>query len=231
MSDAFIQLLRSSAVLLGAAPLRLDEPWRGRGDRYFMVEKTLVFDLRRWKFVAWTRAPGSAVKTWDATPEWIWWVLVARGWEDLVYRATDEPEQERFSVAEASSADAKVPCLFPLCSADRDVAATGADWAYLQERACWINRERERCSCSACYPEPLRDEGDWSSVQLREAHCVHCRCHRCVCTPSGEGGEAETAIRCGVCTICVVSDSASGRRTRPSEWLTPVEAAPGRQDA
>jgi hypothetical protein len=210
MSDEFIQSLRSSAASLGSAPLKLDEPWKGRGDRYFLVEKTLVFDLKRWKFVAWTRAPGTPVKTWDVMPEWMWWVLVARGWEELVYHATAEPESARFSTAEAR-ADAKIATLFPLCNSDRDVAAKGVDWAYLQERSCWINRERERCSCSACYPEPLRDEGDYSSVQLHEAHCVHCRCGRCVCALSAEaeaGGEAELAIRCGACTICVVSERA-----------------------
>ena len=189
----FIELLREHANKHGPVALHLDQPWRGCGGRYFVVEQSFIFDLDAWQFVGWIR--NAFPQPMSSLPEVMQWVLAARGWEELSGHT-----------ASMMTECVKQPTLFPLCGEDHDVADRHLDWAYLCERRCWINRELERCACPVCYP--LRDEGDWSMMQVAHGHCVYCRCATCRCKLSNEVERPSEVVlvaprdQCG-CVVCV----------------------------
>lgn len=195
----FACLLKSYAAKNGPMPIELDEPWRGCGDRYFLVLRTFIFDLHQWQFVGWVNRNSTYPQPMSALPELMGWVIESRGWKSLVSQTVSPMDT------------LKTPTLFPLPGIDRDIADLHSPltWVRLSERSCWINREMERCACSACYPE--RDVSDYSSVQLTNHHCVRCACVKCCCPQSGLGGieaspTALLAPRQGcVCDICVAS--------------------------
>jgi hypothetical protein len=169
-----------------------------------VVEQVLIFDLETWRFVGWVKRSNPLFpQAMGSVPDVVHWVLVARGWEDLVGHTAPA---ELVATAKKLSADT----LFPLASENHEVADRHLDWVWLQERGCWINREQERCCCAACYP--MRDQGDYSVDQVSHKHCTFCRCVDCRCKLSKEHQPPEPqcttdvlllspVIDCG-CVIC-----------------------------
>lgn len=200
MSQEFIQFLRTRAEADGASKIHLSSVYGRRGDRYFFIEPMFVFDVWEWKIVGWTNHQSiGAMRSMSALPQYGKWILAARGWESLV-----EPNCTFVSLHHVV-----VPMMFPLCNGDRAVADDPKTWAFLTDRACWINRDGERCACIKCYPEHLRDEDDFSRVQLEKAHCVHCACNSCRCKLSLADSCAEMSDnkQCDRCVICLTRKS------------------------
>jgi hypothetical protein len=162
----------------GMIPIKLDRPWKDCGQSLFVVEHCLVFDVERWRFVGWF--PVHSVSTVlypmdQLTNTTLKSMICARGWNDLVSSSPPSPKI-------VSS-----PLLFPICGEDRAIAHTCQEWVYLTGRQCWINRDVQRCSCAVCYPayNGLREDGDYSIVQMTLQHCVYCQCEYCTCPLTG----------------------------------------------
>lgn len=223
-TSTFRALLEEYAHKHGEVGIHLTEPWKG-GDRFFLVERTLIFDVKNWGFVGWVKPNhhltlSAFPQSLSTLPNIVRCMVLARGWQRflLTHIRVDLLSIVQKNHTHPQSQTPKL--LFPLYNEEREVADNYHNWVYLTERKCWINRDLERCACSLCYPQGLREPTDYSVVQLNLGHCVYCTCEKCQCplsqcehNPSLTLPLVSPQSDC-TCSICTLSN------TQPSQKVS-----------